>query len=484
MRSIRYILLSYLQMEFKQMFFLVLSIFWFLVAYIKIFEGDGFHDGFLSVWHLFLISMIWYSSAVSTQMIRLIQSNAGYLVPHYYRNQMLVAGILLVPFVLLPAVTVWILSLPVLVHFAMLLFTASICIWAVAVLKENEFLWFAFVIGPIIYVYVLLGFPIIKKPTALFPDLSGIPEFVFPMLLTVVSFVFLYFTGRRIIGSSINEQKDAETANADPLEAKHDKLNSMTAKIVFRNLRRLFNNIWKKKSSQFQLARMFQYSLFNPGSTVFIISLITAPLAAFFIAAGLTYVMDDRFSFVLFYVIPTPVMFLLVYNITASSLTIEFLQHRNRMPALWLYSQLSSRREFANTTVLAYLLVAAKRYLISSFAFLPVLLFFSDIFIIDLKTIPLIFLSGIVLNIFLISLSLLLSSEITSHNCIGWNITNIIAVFLLWGFYTYYWHNMHNLLFTWTFVLVTGIAGGLLLRHAIQDFAETEMDFAGPGVHV
>ena len=58
MRSIRYILLSYMQMEFTQMFFLFLSLFWFLVAHIKILEGDGFHDGFFSVWHLFLISMI------------------------------------------------------------------------------------------------------------------------------------------------------------------------------------------------------------------------------------------------------------------------------------------------------------------------------------------------------------------------------------------------------------------------------------------
>ena len=58
MKAIKYVLVSYTQMEYIHLFNFVLGILYFIVGNIKYFKGDGFHDDFFSTWHFFLIGLL------------------------------------------------------------------------------------------------------------------------------------------------------------------------------------------------------------------------------------------------------------------------------------------------------------------------------------------------------------------------------------------------------------------------------------------
>lgn len=488
MKAIRHILISYLQMEFIQLLNIILGIFYFIVANIKVLTGDGFHEGFFSTWHWFLFSFFLIFQQVQAHTRRLLEFNRINLIPGKLRYHFITTVIILAPFVIWPVILVRLLGLPVLPHFALILFSLSVLILflflSIPKMKITDTVrpWeIIFGIILIILAYILLNFPVGDKIPRLWPELfefgSRFDMSIYIVILSVIFLsltVFLYLKESKSLKSDLNGILESLSVSG------HDRVDSYTWKTVHRKLAGLIENIRSGKPTSMQMTKLFQYGLFNPGSSVFFISMISFALLASIIALILSYISTDRIETVLFYMFPPSVIWLCVYQIDASRLSMEFLRHRTNIPSIWLQSQLSTRKEFVKKILSAYIFVALKRYLTFGFAFLIIALLFPDFYFIKIESIPIILLAGIIQYILMISLSLIFSADVTSNSCYGWTISIVLLCIMTWLIFLVYWHAGPGILTNSIILSAALIVSGFVFREAFKIFTDTEMDFAEP----
>ncbi|MCP5048226.1 MAG: hypothetical protein GY940_13725 [bacterium] len=146
--------------------------------------------------------------------------------------------------------------------------------------------------------------------------------------------------------------------------------------------------------------------------------------------------------------------------------------------SLWIVTGSNSRKQFAMTTFTSYMMVAGKQYSVTSMGLLLVPVFFTDIYY--FQVIPLIVL-GLPLFIFMVSLSILVGSEVRSPDCRGWQwITGwgggVFGAILLLETKV----SFRDSLFTWYFIAALLALSLVLLWRAYKAWIDYEMDYVGP----
>jgi hypothetical protein len=271
-----------------------------------------------------------------------------------------------------------------------------------------------------------------------------------------------------------NSPKD----RTDPFTKDYDRVNNVTSKIMIRKMAALLRNMTgHKKRSLFYLARVLQPALFSPGYSSVLNGLIY--MMAFICYIGtIVYVFYGGFDFVKFDMKFSFSSFLVViYFVGAGMLTQDLLQHRHRMADLWLRVQLNSRKAFARATILTYLLVTVRQFLMSTI---------SVFFLLALLRIPflkslLVAAAGFVVYTAILALALLSSDLVESAECKGWMITTIIggtsasAIFAVIASGSAY-----RLPGIWWFILVMEVFSLFLFWRAVKKWSDIEMNFVSP----
>ena len=217
----------------------------------------------------------------------------------------------------------------------------------------------------------------------------------------------------------------------------------------------------------FTVIRKFQIYLFGPANIVSTQLFNMIFIVLYFFTIGLIFAggfaeISEDFIVVCF----------LFFFISSSMLSTDFLQHREKLPVLYLQSGFNSRKHFLNTVISSYLIIAIKQFLFLGITFLSIP-FFIPIFTF-VKLWPL-YVLGFYTYILVISFSLLFSKEIISPDAKGWTLTNILiaiistpVVLALRDF------------FSWQFFVVVGVMCLILFWLSIITWGKTELDFSGP----
>ncbi|MFC1493028.1 hypothetical protein ACFL6O_03645 [candidate division KSB1 bacterium] len=489
MKAIRYILVSYVQMEFLHLFNFVLGVLYFIVGNIKVFSGDGFHDDFFSTWHFFLLALIMITPQLVTQTQRLIRFNAENLIPDKLLYYFLAAGIVYLPFIVMPVIYVANLGLPLLPHIAMLLIIpASLLIFTdiphagLKLSGKGGKYGIIIGLGIIVISYVLLGFPLGGR---LESEWSVLVQFCQQNDLSIyiigLSIILFLISARLYSRYSIAAEELYKNTGAELMKRVwYDEASPGILRSAERKLTGFLNSIRSGFLSQMQQTVLFQYSLFNPRFSIMLYSLIVLVFSVNTVVFIASSMMTERFSEVFFYILPPSVIFLISYYIDASRLSLEFLQHRNRLSILRHRSLHNTRKDFAKTVFLSYLYIAGKRFLLVSAVMLSARFIFPDVLYIKLTSVPVVLAAGMLIYLLIISISLILSDDIRSANCIGWNIGTIVIAFGLWKLLSEYWHYGPEVHLSWILILSFVVFTAGLLLHAVKCLTGSELDFVSP----
>jgi len=477
MKSIPYILMSYFQQHFFGVIAIVIGLIAFLVANVLTFTQESAPpNDSLRHWFAFLCALIMILAGMASHLKRLIQSQACALYPHYRRNQAIAAGIILMFFVGWPVFITAITGFPAIITLAMFLTTTSLILWMLFRFDESVLI-FCVVIWSLRLVYEMLG---LDTEYRIFRSLADASIFgsqsVFAILVAVLAGIALYLFFRYFLTVPIQRIWSENSRNPDPYAAEFEKTDASTLRMINR---KLADQLEKQKGPQISLNRMtnmLQFSLFSPryivplqglwGFLVLALHLLTV----FFI-----FILKNDFWMVEESIVLSALIFLFYLSVTI--LTTDFLQHRNRMPAIWMQAQFCSREEFARATMLTVFKIGIKQYLIMALIILVATILISSFSFFSLLSLLAI---GLLIYIIVICLSLLWSDEIRSTNCKGWTITNTLLAVMVLIITASNRFAFSNPRITWLVILGMTLLSLFLLRMAFRKWSETEMDFLGP----
>ena len=295
---------------------------------------------------------------------------------------------------------------------------------------------------------------------------------VFPALVILLCAVSLYFFARYFLKVSPHKIPVQLNEIGSDISLYYERTNRFTGVILNWRMSMLVKQSKGRTRSLFHTARLLQASLFSPVfafASLFIISIIGLIIGVgslLYIELSATGKQVAGTQFLLF-----------VYILVALMMTTDSLQHRHRLPGIWIQAPLNSRKQFAGATILAYLMTAGKQYLLTSLIVLTIPLFFPAMTV--PRLLPPIVL-GLLLFVNIISLSLLLSDGVRSIDCKGWTIGVVIVFGYLLGFII----GVAKVTFantpgTWYFILGTAFFTLFLLWRAYKKWSNTEMDFVG-----
>jgi hypothetical protein len=383
---------------------------------------------FLAISYLIVLRLLYHLNELK-------QNPALALAPYFFRNHLITSGLLLGVSILWAVIVTGLAGLSILIALNIFLFPFSIFIWVIFQRRKFQVPWEFFTLFLVIMIYAIMGF----IPIKLFLFVPLLKEFgstfIFHILLLTISgillFAFFRHFLRRPLYKFLYEEPDQY-----PTDARYfDSYNRLTARIVKRNITRLFQYSKNKKKSMVKIARILQYGLFNPGvsnlTTIFLYCLAVLPFILL-LDGFLHYKIGDTGNVIEFlkegqwFSPALPFIFILLYTYSAICLGADFLRHRDRISTLWLLTPVNSRGEFAQAVLLSYFWVAAKHFLVISLLYVLVLVIYPGLYFSSLLPLMII---GIMIYIFFISISLLKTPKVNDKQISTWLITNL-SVFL------------------------------------------------------
>jgi hypothetical protein len=391
-KAIGYILLSYFQQNFLNIMGTVVAVILLLVASIaSLVNPEAAVEKIVPIRNYFLVALLFILYVSAMQIKGLIKSNATALFPHYRQYLLMAFGLVLAVFLVWPVVIMGILGVPVLPSLAMFLFVSCLMLGGLFFLGDN-----LITLGAMIWlgklVHEMLGF---KSKVKIFGDFSDFSlwgaKSIFPLLVTVFSGIVLCLIARFLLKAP-TDFSSKKTDISNPYAKDYDRVNTLTAAIAKRDMALLLKNSHDKKGSLFHIARLLQPGLFSPAYAFLTQSLVGIPLLIFYLGTVFYVLLGIKFDLM---IIP---FLLLIYYMIAAMITTDFLQHRQRLPLIWMQAQLNSRKAFAKATILTYVMVVVKQHLAVSLGMLIIPVFFPVVSL--LSFLPLITLGFLVLLFF------------------------------------------------------------------------------------
>jgi hypothetical protein len=450
MKPIAAILRSYLHRRFI-LFILIPSVFNFIAAHALSIER-----GYPGSWGLFLFSLTGMAMVVG---YHLLETSTIDLLPKHRPYQLVTSGLLLALFLVWPTILMALRGGPVLVILAIYLFFACLSLWIVF----HTFAAYGLVL--------ILGFPTMIwllsdqfQKGNLPPESTRIARFgidhlgsSWPIYMIVASLLGLFYFAHYYMRAARVDSPD-ESGN-DYLECHktQDSTDNLSSGIASNAISRLAGVNSVGKASFLRLVRLFQFSLFSPMFGMHFFSCIFVLFATYLSFHGR---------------VPLPGMniFLpMAYYFCPAAAAMTFLNHRNRMPFIYLSSCLPSRNSFLRATVLSYLLVVLKQTI---FMTLTAVLAHAIFPWTSWTCFPQLCTLGFILSFIQVSFSLLASKRIKSANALSWLLINMVLIAPIPLF-------ARLCSRTWTVSLVlTALFSGFLFWLAMRKWQKTELDFA------
>ncbi len=481
MKSIRYIFLSYFQQDLAGILYTVIAVMVFILAALAAVLGkpDAAVENEFSRWNLHFVPFFIMTYIAAMHLKNMIKNNAAALLPHYRRSQLIATGLILALFIFVPVLIRGIQGIPILAPAAMFLFTAGLILWGIFNFGEN-----VLVIAGILWTgklaHELLGF---KAKVMFFDSLNrfspGGSDTVFPIFIILLSCTLLFLFARYVMAIPHKETWDSTRHRTNPYTKEYDRVGPLLGRLTGRIMgKRQKGMTGEGKRSRFQLARVFQSALFSPGVTYFPGTVLFLLVVLFYLFSFF-YILGGGFEGGMLKQRVVPFL-IMIYYISAALLTTDFLQHRHRLPALWLQAQLDSRKTFTGVTILTYLMVAGKQFLGISIYFLLMPVVIPGI---TYSMVLAMITAGFCIDLVLLSLALLFSDQVVSRECKGWTVSliviGVLPIFIFLG--SLIKNSLKYLEAYWYFLFIFGLTALFLFWRAYKKWMNTKMDFVDPG---
>lgn len=428
-----------------------------------------------------LIAVFFMAPITGYHLRRVVMSNAGALFPFYRQKQLNVMFAVMAVYSLWPVLVLAINGFPLLK--AVVLFTAmpTLMLSGGFLFGESGLV----MIGSIWLTKLLWDMMGIATNVVIIPSLFDLKIFgsswVLPVSVILVSMALFFRFCRfflRVPGFRL-PIRHRDTTNA--YSGGYDRTNWLTAKMTPWSMERLLKRVKNnKRSSIFSSARLIQPALFSPNSVfvsqtlLFSIFGIVTMGAWFFLYFKLAY--HGR---------PLPIsgdgiFLILFYHIFGGFTSLDFLQHRHRLPGLWVQLNLPSRGEFARATALSYFMVLARQALIFSLIALALPLFIKEMMFMQILAV---IAAGYVWVMLLASVTLRWSNKSTSADSREFMIgIMVVGAWLLLIILALIRKPFGNTPATWYTILGAALFALFLIFQGYQKWRNAEIDFKGPEI--
>jgi hypothetical protein len=280
------------------------------------------------------------------------------------------------------------------------------------------------------------------------------------------SLLIYYVNIKKYLKFSVLDFENGNGDDTDPWIKDYDKSGKFTTKYLNILLRHAGG---QNPSRSRIINRLNQITMFSPYHVF--------PASAFAVIIVLLYLISVLFlldPYIFYHVDWAVPILILVYHIAAILITADFLQHRERIAMLWLYSPSGSRRKFIQSLIRSYISVVIRNYLVISLVFV---IFGLSTSLFSIPEIFTLFLIGLIINITLIALSLIYFEVITTPEAKGWTVTNLILAFIFLPIFLKF-----MTLLTVVLLVIMFFISGLLLVGGINKLYKVDLDFDSPAL--
>lgn len=414
-------------------------------------------------WWFFLDAFCVWAAMTGFHLRQIVVASTSDLIPKYRSRQLMAAGFVLTAFLIWPVLFSGYFGISLFSTLAAYAVTGCLFLW-IGFYLENVFI---FVFGNIAALFLIidsLKFSKYQSEPSLIQqagDFIGTHWPVYTIIVSALGFlVFVLYYRQVSSASSLNKfrflkMKPDSGDWYDPLAVRS------AAKIISIFL----ENKTGRKMSLYRWSRLFQFGLFSP--TYGVLSKGISVIVFFLVMTGITAMSFHLLSRYM----DTAMNVLLPYTYYWFTIfvTMDFLSHRNRMPALYLHAPVPSRKYFMQAVFLSLLRVFGQ--LIITLTLLTIIV--HAIFPWTSWThFPQLCAMGIVAGFIQIAITLLTAEKIQS-SWFGavWLLEIVPLSFLLIPITALYSHS-------WTFILSCIPVGLILFRLALRRWTMAELEFA------
>jgi hypothetical protein len=411
-------------------------------------------------WCFFLYSLTAAAIMTGFHLRQALETSTADMLPHHRSRQLVTAGLILTVILIWPVLLVVLRGGPVLVTLAVFLLFA--CSGLASSFFSTRASGASLILGiPVIY-WLLYD---VSRLAGAFPGTSTIAGLelyaspFWPAYVIIASVLGLISFGIFFLKTSYSSFSDE--LNADYLQclATQDWVGPLAVRRAEAAIVLLSRKYRDRPLSKFQLARLFQFSLFSP---VYAARFYGVPI--FLICLLFTYLSYQKSSSHG----PTMNFFLpFAYFYLTAVLAVDFLSHKDRLPSIYLQSDLPSRKTFALTTVISYLLVTGKQMLGITLATTVIHLIFS--WTTWTNFVPLCFI-GLLLSLIQISISLLAGRWMKPSYGIAYILVNALAAIVITLFSRLYSSS-------WGIIAAMALLTGMLFWFAVRRWMGSGMEF-------
>jgi hypothetical protein len=428
----------------------------------------------LSLGALFFVSLI-----TGYNLRRMVMSNAGALYPYYRRKQLTVMLVIMSVFALLPALVISISGFPPLKTLALFTFIPALLLWGGFTFGESGLV----VIGTVWLgktLWDMLGIP---SKFVLLPSLFDVNIFgsaAVPALLVSLGSMAAIYRFCRFFLKVPNFKLPLRHRNVtSAYTVNYDRTNWLSDMMTSWSMGRLLKGVKSgKRISLYSSVRLIRPALFSPITTFVSQTLLYSTLSLLVLGGGV------YLYFNLFYA-DKPVtwqdyaVFLIyIYHLTGGFASLDFLQHRHRLPVLWVQLPLPSRRHFAWATALSYVTVMVVQALVISALMLVLPMIFGGLPVMRTLVITA---AGCVLMLLYSAFTLMWSNNYNSSDGREYMIRMIlIGSYVLLIILAAFRRSLDNTPGAWYVLLGLALAALILVGQAFRKWRNTEMNFSGP----
>ncbi len=308
--------------------------------------------------------------------------------------------------------------------------------------------------------YEILGLPIEVR---IFPAVTEYLVHI-SLFLIIVSIILFYMNSRHYFRISILDFENIDRDELDPWSKEFDKTTVVITKYFEKTLAKFAN---LKTLSKNNINRLFRITLFSPNQAVAASAIMIVIVLAFIYSIFL--LLHPEVIYQHEWILP---ILILIYHISGIMITTDFLQHRERLSLLWMYSVAKSRKDFIYTFCRSYIFIVLQNFLAISIVYFIIALTISIISVQDLLRL---FISGIFINLMLIAISLIYFDVIRSPEAKGWMVPNMLLAFILLPVYF-----KQISYFTPIVLMVLIIISVLMIFFGIRKLYKSDLDFNSP----
>jgi hypothetical protein len=430
--------------------------------------------------YLFLGLAVFVTTFTGYHVRLVVMSNTGSLFPYYRRKQLNVLLVVIGVFSLWPVFVMSINGFPPLQALAIFTIIPALLLWGEFIFGNNALVW----IGTIWLGKTLLEMMGIASKFVMFPSLFDVKIFgsaaVLPLLVSLGSMAAIYRFGRFFlkVPSVKLPRSDRDVTNS--YLQYYDRTNGLSDRMTSWSMGRLLKGVKNgKRFSLFSSARLIRPALFSP-KIAFVSQNLLYYTLSLVLTAGFLYL----YFTLAYYDKPVTlqhyaVYLLYIYLRSGAYTSLDFLQHRHRLPALWVQLPLLSRRHFARAAALSYVTVIVLKALGIS-ALLLVLPFLFD----GLPFMPILAITaaGCVLMLLITALSLMWSGNSKSPDCRGFVIMLMVGSIVLCLPLLGSRRSFDSTPGAWYVILGLALVTLILMGLGYRKWRNTEMNFNGPEI--